>query len=121
MRCVDRRGRFDDHRGASDRAKRAPRGPMASSQADKNAVGNALRRVQISRRAPEDACPKQIWRGRPSESRVDWLFSHSGMLYDSAAILAWGPILRDGHRGPRYYPNDRVLADDGEALAGVAR
>jgi hypothetical protein len=120
MRCVDRRGRFDDHRGACDRAKRAPRGSIAYSQTDKNAVGNALRRVRFSRRAPEDACPKQIWRGRPSESRVDWLFSHRGMLYDSAAIGGWGSILRDEHRGRRYYPSDRVLAYDGEALAGVA-
>src|SRR5258708_993918 len=86
-----------------------------------HAGGNARRRMGSSRRATEDACPKQIWQRRyqRSESRVDWLFSPSGMLYDSAAILAWGPILHDGHRGRRYYPNDQVLAYDGELLAGA--
>jgi hypothetical protein len=114
MRCVDRRGRFDDHRGASDRAVQAPRGPIAYSQTDKNAVGNALRQVRFSRRLPEDACPKQIGRGQPSESRV---FSYRGMRY--AAIQDWGSILRDEHRGRRYYPNGQVLAYVGELGAGA--
>jgi hypothetical protein len=112
MRCVDRRGRVDDYRGASDRAVQAPRAPIAYSQTDKNAVGNALRQVRFSRRAPEDACPKQIGRGQPSESRVDWLFSYRGMRY--AAIQGWGSILRDEHRGRRYYPDGQVLAYVGE-------
>jgi hypothetical protein len=41
------------------------------------------------------------------------------MAYDSAAILGWGSILRDGHRGRRYYPNDRVLSYDGQLAAGA--
>src|SRR5260370_30099250 len=97
MRCVDRRGRFDDHRGASDRAKRAPRGPMAYSQADKNAVGNALRRVQIFRRAPENACPKQKLRGGPPPkepvsgfSPIAPPFYKAGPLFFGGGFLARG-------------------------------
>ena len=69
----------------------------------------------------EDAYPKQIWRlsDRRSESRVDWLFSHGGMLYDGAAILGWGSILRDEHRGRRYYPNDLGPTYGGQLVAGA--
>jgi hypothetical protein len=119
MRGVDRRGRFDDHRGTSDRTIHAPRGPITYSQTDQNAGGNALRRQLFSRWAPKDACPKQIWRGQPSKIRVDWLFSYRGMLYDSAAIGGWGSILRDEHRGRRYYPYDQVLPCVGELVAGA--
>jgi len=41
------------------------------------------------------------------------------MLYDSAAIGGWGSILRDEHRGRRYYPNGQVLAYVGEFVAGA--
>jgi hypothetical protein len=121
MRGVDRRSRFDDHRGTSDRAIPAPCGPMAYSRTDKKAVGNVLRRVRFFRKAPEDACPKQIWqrRGQRSECSIDRLLNYCGMLYDSAAILGWGSILRDEHRGRLFYPIIEDLLHVGKALVGV--
>jgi hypothetical protein len=81
------------------------------------------RQERFSGTMTEDACPRQIWqpRRRRCESRADRLFSQYGMLYDSVAVMAWGSILRDGHRGRPYYTLDQVLANDGELLAGASR
>jgi hypothetical protein len=41
------------------------------------------------------------------------------MLYDRAAILGWGSILRDEHRGRLFYPIIEDLLYAGEAFAGA--
>ena len=85
------------------------------------AAGNALRRVRFSIRMTEDAGPKRIWQrpGQRSESFVDRLPNYCGMLYDSTAILGWGSILRDEHRGRLFYPIIEDLPYAGKAMAGV--